>query len=130
MRCAARLASGLLIGLVLAPGCQRLNDERTVHLDPTEIHEMEFDPPRYEQKLTVTVQSSGFPVSAYLVRTEDKDPAITGLNKDQVLSSVLAKQEKATDMTLSATIPAKTGFTLLLKAGTKGADVKVKTVGR
>jgi hypothetical protein len=130
MRRAARLACGLLVCLALAPGCQRLNDERTVQVGAGEAYKVEFDPPRSEQQVTVTLTSPGVPISAYLVKREDSAQAMDAALGGKAPASALDGKEKGEEITLSATIPAKTGFAVVIKGGSKKAEVKIKTVGR
>jgi len=132
MRSLTRFALGSLLVLALSSGCQRLNDERTVTLDGSEAYKLvEYDAPRSEQKVTVTVSSPGTPISAYLVTEGDKAGAMDALLQDRAPASALDRKEKSEAIPLQGTVPAKTAFALLLK-GTPGkkAEVKVKTVGR
>jgi hypothetical protein len=124
------LLSGLLVLGLLAPGCQRLNDERTVSVNGYSTSEVEYDPPRYDQKVTVTATSDGPLISAYLVKADDKEAAHSALEVQKPPPSMLAGQEKAKEITLEAAIPAKTGFVLMLRGTGKDATVKIKTVGR
>src|SRR5947209_19805840 len=66
-----RGACGLLGLLALVAGCQRLNYDKTLTVDGGIPFLVNWDPPRYEQRLTVTVTSTGTPVSAYLVKESD-----------------------------------------------------------
>jgi hypothetical protein len=50
--------------------------------------------------------------------------------ENKVPATPLAGKDKAEDITLEATVPAKTGFVLLLRADKKDADVAVKVAGR
>jgi hypothetical protein len=131
MRSTTRRAAGwLALALLLAAGCQRLNDERTVTVEGTGWNTLDSDPPRYEQKVTVTVSSPEAPLDVYLVKAADKEAMQEALDKDKDKPVALAKQEKAKETTLEATVPAKTGFTIFL-VGTTGKTVqaKVKVVG-
>lgn len=120
---------GLLVVLALAAGCQRLNYDKTITIDPGAPFTVNWDPPRYDQKLTVTVTSPGRPVSAYLVKESDQEAATKALQEGKKPPAALASQENAEEINLSATIPAKTGFTLVLVSNRK-AEVRVKVVGR
>lgn len=120
----------LLAGVVLTAGCQRLNEERTMSLLPGEFKHLSFSPPTYEQKLTVQASSPGAPVSVWLVRESDKEAAQEKLQSDKPPDAPLASKEKAEEITLDATIPAKTGYVLFIRAEQKRAEVKVKVTGR
>jgi hypothetical protein len=119
----------------MATGCQRMKEERTVTIAPGGSHALEFSAPSYSQKVTVTVSPSGGSVSAYLVKTSEFSAVDSALDvgKPPPADAVFARKEskdQAEEYSLEATIPAKTEYTLLLRAGPKGADVKVKVVGR
>ena len=114
----------------LLTGCQRLNDERTVSVSLGVVNSIEYDPPRYEQKLTIDIHSPGSPVTVYLVRKENMEAAQTRMEQNKALEGPLAGKEKTEEATLEATVPAKTGFVLLIRADKKKAEVHIKTTGR
>jgi hypothetical protein len=125
----------LLAALILAGGCQRLNFEQTKDLAPVTAEWYDFDPPRYDQKVLVTVTPSDGPVSAYLVRSDDLEKVQRALDRKETppASQVIASKEgkdKAEELTFEATVPAKTPYALLLYATKKRTNVKVKVVGR
>jgi hypothetical protein len=130
MNARACLGWTLLTGVLLTAGCQRLNEERTLSLMPGEFKSLSFSPPSYEQKLTVQVSSPGAPVSVWLGRESDTEAAQDKLQKEKSPDASLAGKEKAEDITLEATIPAKTGYALYIRAEQKKAEVKVKVTGR
>ena len=135
MRPFARRSTLLVALLLLAGGCQRLRHEQTFSLDMGEVKSLQFDPPRYNQQVTVTVTPTGGPVSAYLVKTSEWEQVAAQLDSgkappaDAVFASWESKDQHE-EYTLKGTVPAKTEFTLLLRAGRKKAEVKVKVVGR
>jgi hypothetical protein len=130
MRTRVCLVCALLAAALLPAGCQPLKYEKTLKVDTSEVQVIEFDPPRYEQKVSVHVTASGNPVSAYLVRSDDKGDAQEAIMSGKAPKSVLASKEKAEDITLDATVPAKSGYALILKASGGAADVTVKLTGR
>jgi len=130
MNARACLGWTLFAGALLTAGCQRLNEERTMSLLPGESKHLIFSAPAYEQKLTVQVSSPGAPVSAWLVRESDSEAAQDQLQKNKSPDAPLAGKEKAEDITLDTTIPAKTGYILFIRAEQKRAEVKVKVTGR
>jgi hypothetical protein len=117
------------VPLVLA-GCQRLNDERTVQLDPSEVHRIGYSAPRYSQKVTIQVSSPGVPVSAYLVREQDEQAAKEQMENRKAPADPLAAKDNAEEFTLEATVPSGTGYVLLLRTDKKATEVKVKVTGR
>ena len=122
---------GLLLGLlvVTAAGCQRVNYEKTYTIEPGEMKSILFDAPRYGQEVTVQVSSPGAPVSVYLVKAADEDAAHRAASRGGG-SDVLAGKEKAEDISLKATVPAKTAYAVVLEAQTKKAEARVKVNGR
>ncbi len=132
------LALALLAGLLAASGCQKLNFERTVDVPMGLVGDaLIFDPPAYKQKVAVTITPESGSVSAYLIKSEQKDAVEKALfndNKppsDAVLGSRVSTGEGAEEFSFDATVPAKQGYTLLLKGNKKSASkVKVKVVGR
>jgi hypothetical protein len=130
MRTRVGLTWALLSGILSLAGCQPLKIEKTMSVPVGGVSSLILDPPRYEQKVTVQISSPGAPVSAYLVRESDRAAAEALMQKDKAPTSPLAGKEKAEDITLEATVPAKTGFALLIRADKKNADVKVKVTGR
>ena len=134
MRQTAPLAWALLGSLLLlSGGCQRLDDERTVQLAPTQVHTIQFDAPRSDQKVTVTMSSPGALVEVYVVLEQNREAAVQSLDqgKRPAKEQILASSEKTEEATLEATVPARSAFAVLLnsKAG-KTAQVKVKVTGR
>jgi hypothetical protein len=119
-----------VLAAALLSGCQRLNYESSAKVPPFGVHRIEFDPPKYAQKITIETHSPGSPVSVYLVRQEDSDAAQDQLDKDKTPSASLAGKDKSEDITLEATVPAKTAFSLLIRADKKSAEVRVKVTGR
>ena len=112
-------------------GCQRLNDERTINLSAGGIQVIEYSEPRYEQKLTIHVGSSpGAPVTVYLVRKDDSEAAQNQMDRNKAPAAPLGGKEMAEDIDLEAMVPAKTAYTLLIRADKKSTEVRVKVTGR
>jgi hypothetical protein len=124
--------AAVVAGLLLTQaGCQRLNVNRTIELGVGETHHVLIDPPKFQQKVEVTVSSPGVPISAYLLYEEDKDTALKKLDKgEKNIKEILDRKEKAEDIVLSATIEANKGFDVMLVGGPKPTKVRVKIVGR
>jgi hypothetical protein len=127
----ARWIFGPLAFVLLAAGCQRVNVEHTVQVEPEQVKAITIDPPRGDQKVSVTASSPGVPVSVYLVLEKDRQAAIGALENYKTPANVLASKEKVEQATLEATVPAKNGYAILLTAsGGKKADVKLKVTGQ
>ena len=111
-------------------GCQRLNDERTFHLPAGGIQSIEYSAPRFAQKLTIDVVSPGAPVTAYVVKQDESEAAKTTMDAGKAPAAPLVGKESAEEIHLETTVPAKTGYTLLIRADKKSAEVRVKVTGR
>ena len=130
---------GCLLALASVSGCQRLNFEKEYKggdaLSPRDTKELEFSPPQYAQKVTVTVSASGGPCSAYLVKKTDVATVRAALSQDRTppAAAVLGSREStgaAEEYSCVAEVPAKTEYVLLLRAHKQESAVKVKVVGR
>jgi hypothetical protein len=117
--------------LVLA-GCQRVNQQKTVTLGPREVvAPFIVDAPSMSQSVTVTVNPNGTPIDAYIVLEKDQAAATKALESGQAPSSSLAGKQKLTgDTTLTATVPARSAYAVLLGNSSKEATVAVKLVAK
>jgi hypothetical protein len=114
---------------LLLAGCTRLDFEHTYDLEGPVTQKVEWDAPKYEQKLTVTV-SAEEPVSVYLVKEDDKEKAMNALTADKEPEGALASKVNAKEITLQATVPAKTAAAVLIRNRANKNRVKVKVTGR
>jgi hypothetical protein len=116
---------------VALAGCgQKLDYETAVQLEAGDVQLLAIDPPKREQKVTVTVTSSGSPISVYVILGKDKEAAKQALLDSKKPTGALASNVKTQEATLEATIPANTGFGVLLGGASKSSQVKVKVTGR
>jgi hypothetical protein len=117
------------LALLAVAGCQPFTYEKSHELATGIPLKLEFDPPRGDQKVTVTVTASE-KVSAYLYLKE---------NEDKVEGSILAKKLR-TDLllgsetdkfnpTFEAIVPGRKYFKLYV-ASNKKTEAKVKVTGR
>jgi hypothetical protein len=131
MRPATRLAWGLLCATLALGGCQRLSVEQKVSLDGAEPKQLDVEAPRYEQTVTVEVDSPSVPVLAYVVKTEDVEAAYRALVKGQEPENALAAtKEKSAKVSITATIPAKTAYSVLLRAVGGGGEATLRIKGQ
>lgn len=128
---------GVVCCLVLLAGCQRLNFESTYKVGPGEVKPLEFDPPRYAQKLSVTVTPTAAPVSAYVVKKGDVDAVEKALYAQKepsaslLLGSRVSSGTEAETYSFDASVPPGTEYSLLLSnQSRKPTDVKVQVKGR
>jgi hypothetical protein len=123
--------AGVLVVLAGLAGCQPLRFEKTYDFDPVETRTLDFDAPRYDQKLKIEVTSSGPAVSAYLVKTDDKAAAERNLGNGKAPADSLGGQDRSESISFEATVPAKTEYTLVVhNTTTNKATVQVKVTGR
>jgi hypothetical protein len=131
MRRILSLRRCLVAALLLAlSGCTRLSYETTIQLGAGEVQSLSIDPPRREQKVSVTVTSSAAPVDVYVVLEKDKEAAKEALLDHKKPAASLAGNVKTQEATLEATIPANTPFAILVGGASKTSQVKVKATGR
>ena len=121
--------------LLVTTGCQKLHFTKTLKLGPSHVEDFHFDPPAYNQHVTVTIEPTGGAVSAFLVKEADSEKAArmlkrsSELNTNMVLGSRVSKGA-AEKYSFEVDVPAKTDYALLVKAGTLAADVKITVIGR
>ena len=130
MRPMAKLLVGALV-LVVA-GCQPVNYETSVAIQPGTIHPVEISAPSRDQNIKVTVSASVAPVSVYVVLQKDREAVEAAIlsYKTPDASKVLASQEKTENATLDAKIPAGSDYAVLVYNGpVKTAQVKITIKG-
>lgn len=133
MRSTFKLAFGLpAFTLFLIVGCQKVNYDRTVQVEPGDVQVVMIDPPRSAQKVSVVASSPGTPVDVYVVLEKDQEEAKQSLlsGKSPAKDKLLANKQKAEEATLEATVPAKNGFAVLVSGAKKSTQVKLKITGR
>jgi predicted component of type VI protein secretion system len=119
------LSCGLLAGF-LSTGCgAKLNDERTVEVSPDREVNVAVDPFKREQKINVSVKTTGGPVDVFVyLKQDEKDAqdAIYAKKKDKVL----AEARSVEDHNLEATVPANSAAVVMLSSRAKKVTVKLK----
>jgi hypothetical protein len=118
------------LAVLLAPACQRLNYEKSFEIDADDVQAVLIDPPRSDQKVSISVSATGSPVDVYVVLEKDKPAAMKRLKDFQKPENTLAAKEKVQSDTLEATVPAKSGFVVLLANAKKTAQVQLKITGK
>jgi hypothetical protein len=122
----------LWIGLVILPqaGCQKkLNDERTVVVEPGEEKLIIADPASRDQAVNVSWNSSGTPVSVYLYLEKDQKEAAKAITLGNASRSLLGKKEQSESGELEVQVPAGEKITVMLTSR-KQAKVGVKILGK
>lgn len=130
MRPITILLGGALV--LAAAGCQPVNYENSMQVEPGTIHPVEISAPSRDQNIRVSVTASGAPVSVYVVLQKDRDAVESAILGGKALDAakVLASQEKAESATLDAKVPAKNDYAVLVYNGPgKTAQVKISIKG-
>jgi hypothetical protein len=120
----------LLLLLVLSGCGQKLDYQTSVDLDEGQVQSILIDPPKREQNVSITAKSTGSPIDLYVVLDKDKEPAKQALLDRKKPAAALASKTKTQDAALEVTIPANTGFAVLLGGAGKSSHVTVKVTGR
>jgi hypothetical protein len=116
--------------LLLAVGCQPVNVEKNISIKAGEVRSLGLTAPSRSQKVKVTITPTGGPIDAYIVKDPDgKYGDNPPLNKPPTADVLASKMSSTEEFTLEATVPARTGYAVLLHAN-KQAEVKIKLVGR
>ena len=110
-----------LVFAALAPGCQKVNQEKTVTVSAGSVDApIILSAPRGQQKIRVTVASAD-PVDVDVVLEDNRkgvtDTLLSG--KRPAADKVVASKVKAKTDTLSATIPAGKEYAIVLSGATK-----------
>lgn len=111
----------------LGPGCQRVNQEKTISLAAGDIKApIIVSAPRSQQKIRVSVTSAE-PVDVDVVLEANRAGVEATLlaGKRPAADKVVASKEKVKSDTLSATIPAGKEYAVVLSGATKTTEVKV-----
>jgi hypothetical protein len=117
------------ITFLLAAGCQKLNYEKIIQLESGDIKSFLIPGPRAAQQVNATVSSPGTPVDAFVVLEQDRPAVENSLQLQEKPRSTLA-QGRGEELTLSATIPAKTAYSVIVSGANKTTEVKIKVMGQ
>jgi hypothetical protein len=129
----------LAVVLLGAIGCQKLNVEGTAEVGMAQTKQVDFTAPAYKQDVRATIEPEKASISAYLVKTADAEAVVSFLDrnvgKEPPASQVLAgktyqPKDSRQDITLEATIPSRTPYSLILCGGRNSQKVKYKVVAR
>ncbi|MGE3807202.1 MAG: hypothetical protein AB7K24_21275 [Gemmataceae bacterium] len=119
--------------LVMVAGCQKVSQEKTVKMEPGDsIAAFIIDPPSSEQTVNLIVSSDGGPVDVYIATVADADAFQKEFAQDSKIPAgvVTTKSKVEKEETLTATIPAKKPYVVILANPTKATNVKLKLTGK
>ncbi|HEX4592369.1 MAG TPA: hypothetical protein VH120_20735 [Gemmataceae bacterium] len=127
--CKTRRWVSLAVVLLLA-GCQsRLSFDRSVRVEPGAVNTFEIDPPRYDQKMGVTIETDS-PVTVWVYLKNDADAVEKDLTLKRQSDKVLATWTGDKSGTIECSVPAHQIAIVRLEAEKKAANVTVKVAGR
>jgi hypothetical protein len=111
-------------------GCQRLSVDQKVSLDGAEPKQLDIEAPRYDQKVTVEVESP-VPVLAYVVKTAEVEAAFRAVVSGKAPENALAATpEKSQKVSITADVPAGTAYSVLLRAVGGGGEATLRIKGK
>jgi hypothetical protein len=121
---------GLAILVTTVAGCQsRLNVQKTYRLQPGEIQSVEIDPPRYEQRVTVAIDTDA-PVTVSVFLKRDAESVERSLTTGNNPANALAVWKGDSSGSVEATVPAKERAIIRVESAQKTASVTLKITGK
>lgn len=128
----SRRPSALFLGffaaaLLALPGCQQVNVEKALTLEPGDILQPAIvDGPRSQQKIRVEVTATE-PIDVDVALESDASDVISGLRASKrPAGKVLATKQGVKSDTMEATIPAGKSYTVIVSGAKKKSEVKLK----
>lgn len=118
------IAMGIL-SLVLA-GCSKLDHESNFELESLASRSIHISAPTYEQKIKLTYSSSEVPVGVWIILDKDIPGDKEEFDPETLKSGVIAKEKDKKEGVITATIPAKENYTIVVSRATKKTQVKIK----
>jgi hypothetical protein len=115
----------LAVVLLALAGCgpAKLDLSKTYNLGPAESQPIELPAQPVPQRLTVEFDSTA-PIEVAIFKSADLK------GEDHPVSKALAIEKKATKGSLAADLGPDTGTTVVISAGAKAAEVKVRLTNR
>ena len=113
--------------LLALPGCQGVNVEKALTLEPGDIVQPAIvDAPRSQQKIRVEVTATE-PIDVDVALESDASDVVNGLRvSKRPESKVLATKQGVKSDAVEATIPAGKSYTVILSGARKKSEVKLK----
>ncbi len=115
--------------LALAGCKQKLHIERANDMDGGTSRVIFVDPPSGEQKIKVAFTSTAGPVSVLVVQEDQLTDKAEDLDQDKIPAAAVLGKEKGKDGTISATVPAKKAYRVIIFTDKKtSVTVKIDSV--
>jgi hypothetical protein len=117
--------------VVLIAGCQsHLNCSKTIELQHGENYRFTVDPPKKDQAVVVTFNSSDSAVNVCICLKSDEQAVADWIERNKQHAGVLAKIEGVKEGSLEAKIPAGTESVVFVWNANKKTTVKVQLTGK
>jgi hypothetical protein len=132
MRIRLQALSALLFVVLVAAGCQKLSNpalvDETISVPSLESKSKIIAGPKKDQKVSITAQSAEGNFDLYVVFESDAQRVMDELSEPRpVTGNVLGKKTKTKDVSLDVSIPAGSGFAVIvLNSGPKEVSIKMK----
>ena len=123
----------LMLALLPVTGCQKkLNEEKNYTLLEGEVKALQMDEQPKDQRITITVTATGSPINLHVVKESGHAAAMEALQFNAKLDPaiVIESKSKIQSETLVVTVPAKTGFSVMISGAKKKTDVNLKVTNR
>ncbi|QDU57138.1 hypothetical protein [Aeoliella mucimassa] len=120
-----------LFVIVVMAGCQaRFSDTRTFTLDPTgeDIQEVYIDGISSDRTITVTATADA-PIDVYFFLEDDFDEVTRMITLGKPTDLVMAEVKGASQINLSATVPAEKSAVVYFRAADKKASIESEISG-
>jgi hypothetical protein len=113
------------MSMILLAGCSKIHEQRTFTVDPGGLHSLQISAPLSEQTVQVAVTSDQ-PVNVWVVLEKNIPQGKDDYDPETITEGVLAKEKNIKDATLTAKIPGKEKYRVLVGSAAKTANVTVK----
>jgi hypothetical protein len=120
---------GVAVAVLALAGCQKVAFDQTSTLDPSGVQTFVIDAPARGQEVTLTVTATS-PIDVYIAAEKDVNQA---KNDVRAPKTSLASKKGVEKDTLTASIPAKTAYGIVLLGTPKtkaGTSVTVSLRGK
>lgn len=125
--------AALICFLMFTVGCQRVSQQKTEALEAMEVKApFIVDGPSSEQNVTVAVSpEKGSPVDVFIVLEKDRQAVTDDLQNGREPKKTLGGQRKIeNDTTVTAKVPAKSEYAVIVGNSRKATKVTLKLDGR
>jgi hypothetical protein len=120
----------LLVALLLAAGCQKLDLDKKADLEPGDEIMYQITPPVRDQRVTVAAKSAGVEINLFVLKAKTDEEAKKIIQQPDA-KEILAKELNKADPTIEAVVPSGTTYYVAVaNPSQKEAKVTLKITGR